>query len=87
VLQLFRERDHKRRRFARAGLRERDDVAALQGGRDHCGLNRRGMLESHIANRLQDRRAEAESVEGLDGGGHRVMWNAIRLHPRTITPD
>ena len=80
VLQFLCERNDEGRRFSRAGLRERDDVAATQRGRNHRGLDRRRVLESDFANAFEDGFAEAELVKRFDRRGYGMMRDAVVVH-------
>ena len=67
------DRQREGRRLAGAGLREADDVAALEQRRDGLRLDRRGRLVAHVGECLQHCGGETEVGEGqlLGVGGGR----------------
>ena len=63
VEQVIEDRQRERRGLAGAGLRDADDVAALEGERDGLGLDRSGSYVFLFGEGAKDRLCEAEVVE------------------------
>ena len=63
VLQVMEDRQRESRGFAGSGLRDADDIAALQGERDGLGLDRRGGKVFLFGECAKDRLSEAEVVK------------------------
>jgi hypothetical protein len=66
--EALENRQHEGRRLAGAGLRDADDVAAAQHGRDGFGLNGGGLGVAGFAHGFRDFRPEAEAGE----------WHGVR---------
>ena len=98
-VELRQDRQRERGRLAGAGLRQPDDVAALQQRRDGRGLDRRGVLVAEVAQGLEEPLVQTEVGEGrlvagflaefragfLGQGGVR-FWHLVG-HPRDASPS
>ena len=73
VMEALGERQDEGRRLARAGHGQADDVAALEGERDHLGLDLGRVLEADGVQRIDQGAGQAEGLEAAIGGVYRIL--------------